>query len=106
MTLAGYLKHATLLATCVALSACVYGPSDSQVEKDFQEASKLEGGARIIDIARGDGWSEGAELRVRFCQPISPASDCREGNASMSYQKQPNGSWRLVSISQEHATEH
>lgn len=84
----------------VLLGACSSGLQDDEIRQDFltlQEKGKVVPSERITKISRGDGWSDGAEVRVYFC-PRQPdlSKECSETYVSLAYQKY-GSDWRLIS---------
>lgn len=95
--------YATLLIGCASLSACSAGLQDRQIRNDFfslQKKGEIKSSGEITKIIRGDGWSDGAEVRVYFCQQV-PSEQCKEAYASLSYQRRTDGSWHLISVANE-----
>lgn len=93
-----FSKGTLLAVLCIALPACVNSPSDEQVKKDFLTSKPDGESLKVTKVTRGDGWSDGAEVRVYFCEAQDRGERCKERYASMAYQKQPDNSWRLISI--------
>ncbi|WP_147455610.1 hypothetical protein [Solilutibacter pythonis] len=93
------------LMSCLALAACSSALQDEQIRGDFlalQTAGEIQPSAAMTKIVRGDGWSDGAEVRVYFCQrKESSVGKCEEENyVSLTYQRSGD-EWCLISSDQE-----
>lgn len=85
-----------MISACIGMAACTSGPSDHQIMGDFLSSPGWEGQApEITGVTRGDGWDDGAEVRVYF-KPRTCATKCEAAFASMSYQQHDAGKWRLL----------
>lgn len=97
------ISYLILLAGCAFLVACSASLQDEQIRGDFlglQKKGEIKPSGKITKIIRGDGWSDGAEVRVYFCQQAL-SEQCYEAYASLSYQKHADGSWHLISATSE-----
>ncbi|WP_157499167.1 hypothetical protein [Lysobacter sp. Root604] len=89
---------------------CSSGLTEKRVEQDFRGLIKAN--YKVITIEKvhrvsfGDGWDDGAEVRVYFvakCETGGAAdaqgAECWDGemHMQMSYQKNSSGSWELLS---------
>lgn len=92
--------NSLLLACCALLGACSSGLRDEQIRSDFlalQKKGQIAQSGEITKIVKGDGWSDGAEIRVYFCShQQSQFTQCDETYVELSYQKYADG-WRLIS---------
>lgn len=85
------------------LAACSSGVRDEQILNDLAVYQKDGGEASsALKITHGDGWSDGAEVRVYLSPACAPqdaqAKKCTEKYVSMSYQRQKDDTWKLLSV--------
>ncbi|MGN7919882.1 hypothetical protein [Lysobacter sp. 22409] len=97
------ISYLIIFIGCAFLGACSAGLRDEQIRSDFfdlQKKGEIKSSGGITKIIKGDGWDDGAEVRVHFCQQ-APPQQCKETHASLSYQKRADGSWKLISVGTE-----
>lgn len=97
------ISYLIMFFGCAFLGACSAGLQDQQIRSDFfglQKKGEVKPSGEITRVIKGDGWSDGAEVRVYFCQQTL-SQKCEETYVSMSYQKRADGSWKLISVGAE-----